>query len=76
MFIERIEVMALETAADFNEALTSWENDYQAGHKKLTLLDLQEIRGLLVQLLTQVERDLTGPYSSPVIAPPDNAGAN
>ena len=68
--------MALRTATDFIDTLTSWENDYQAGHKKLTLLELQEIKGLLVQLLTQVERDLTGPYSSPVIAPPDNAGAN
>jgi hypothetical protein len=67
--------MALETGADFREALEVWEDDYQAGHKKLTLLELQEIKALLSQLLTQVERDLTGPYSSPVLAPPDDAGA-
>jgi hypothetical protein len=67
--------MALETGADFSEALKVWEDDYQAGHKKLTLLELQEIKALLSQLLTQVERDLTGPYSSPVLAPPDDAGA-
>jgi hypothetical protein len=67
--------MALETGADFSQALKVWEDDYQAGHKKLTLLELQEIKALLSQLLTQVERDLTGPYSSPVLAPPDDAGA-
>ena len=67
--------MALETGADFSEALKVWEDDYQAGHKKLTLLELQEIKALLSQLLTQVERDLTGPYSRPVLAPPDDAGA-
>lgn len=68
--------MPLESAADFSQALKTWEDAYQAGHKKLTLLELQEIKGLLAQLLTQVERDLTGPYSSPVVAPPDDAGAN
>jgi hypothetical protein len=68
--------MALQTAAEFIEALKSWEDDYQAGHKKLTLIELQEIRGMLTRLLTQIERDLTGPYSSPAFAPPDDAGAN
>lgn len=68
--------MALQTGPEFIDALKSWEDDYQAGHKQLTLLELQEIKGMLVQLLTQVERDLTGPYSSPVFAPPDDAGAN
>jgi hypothetical protein len=68
--------MTLRTATDFIDALTSWEDDYQAGHKKLTLLELQEIKALLSRLLPQVERDLTGPYSSPVLAPPDDAGAN
>jgi hypothetical protein len=68
--------MALETAQQFIDALTVWEDDYQAGHKKLTLLELQAIKALLSQLLTQVNRDLTGPYSSPVFAPPDDAGAN
>ena len=68
--------MALQTATDFIDALTSWEDDYQAGHKRLTLLELQEIKGLLSQILTQVERDLTEPYSSSVSAPPDDAGAN
>ena len=67
--------MALRTATDFIDALTSWEDDYQAGHKRLTLLELQEIKALLEGLLRQVERDSTGPYSSPVIAPPDDAGA-
>ena len=67
--------MALQTATDFIDALTSWEDDYQAGHKRLTLMELQEIKALLEGLLRQVERDLTGPYSSPVIAPPDDAGA-
>jgi hypothetical protein len=66
--------MALETGQEFINTLTSWEDDYQAGHKKLTLLELQEIKALLSQLLRQVERDSTGPYSSPVIAPPDDAG--
>ena len=59
----------------FIDALTVWEDDYQAGHKRLTLLELQKIKALLEGLLRQVERDLTGPYSSPVIAPPDDAGA-
>ena len=68
--------MAMQDAQAFIDALTSWEDAYQAGHKKLTLLDLQEIKSLLSRLLTQVERDLTGPYSSSVIAPPDDAGAN
>ena len=68
--------MALETAQEFIDALAVWEDDYQAGHKKLTLLELQEIKALLAQLLRQVERDSTGPYSRPVIAPPDDAGAN
>ena len=67
--------MTLKTATDFIDALTSWEDDYQAGHKKLTLLDLREIKALLARLLAQVERDATGPYSSPVLAPPDDAGA-
>ncbi|HEU5098865.1 MAG TPA: hypothetical protein VFU22_07600 [Roseiflexaceae bacterium] len=68
--------MTLQTPAEFIEALKSWEDDYQAGHKKLTLLELQELKTMLSQLLTQVDRDLTGPYSSSVIAPPDDAGAN
>jgi len=68
--------MALETAQEFIDALTVWEDDYQAGHKKLTLLELQEIKALLSQLLRQVDRDSTGPYSRSVIAPPDDAGAN
>jgi hypothetical protein len=68
--------MALQTGPEFIDMLKLWEDDYQAGHKKLTLLELQEIKGMLTQLLTQVERDLTGPYSSPVFAPPDDAGAN
>jgi len=68
--------MALETAQQFIDALKVWEDDYQAGHKGLTLLELQEIKGMLVQLLSQVNRDLIGPYSSPVLAPPDDAGAN
>jgi hypothetical protein len=68
--------MALEIAQEFIDALKVWEDDYQAGHKRLTLLELQEIKGLLSQLLTQVDRDLTGPYSSSVLAPPDDAGEN
>jgi hypothetical protein len=67
--------MALETAQEFIGALKLWEDDYQAGHKRLTLLELQEMKALLSQLLSQVERDLTGPYSSAVSAPPDDAGA-
>ncbi len=67
--------MALQTAQEFIDALTSWEDGYQARHKRLTLLELQEIKALLSQLLRQVERDLTGPYSSSVLAPPDDAGA-
>jgi hypothetical protein len=67
--------MAMEDAHEFIDALKMWEDDYQAGHKKLTLLELQEIKALLSRLLTQVERDSTGPYSSSVIAPPDDAGA-
>ena len=66
--------MALQDATDFSEALKAWEADYQAGHKRLTLQDLQMLRAQLAQLLRQVERDLTGPYSSPVLAPPDDAG--
>jgi hypothetical protein len=66
--------MAMENAQEFIDALTVWEDDYQAGHKRLTLVELQEIKALLSQLLRQVERDATGPYSSPVIAPPDDAG--
>ena len=69
-------MMTLQTAADFSAALKVWEDDYQAGHKKLTLLELQELKGLLSQILEQVNRDLVGPYSSSVIAPPDDAGAN
>ena len=68
--------MTLETAREFIDALKTWEDDYQAGHKKLTLLELQEIKGMLSQILEQVNRDLVGPYSSSVIAPPDDAGAN
>jgi hypothetical protein len=67
--------MALETGQQFIEALKIWEDDYQAGHKRLTLKDLQTIRTLLAQLLAQVERDAIGPYSAPVLAPPDDAGA-
>jgi len=68
--------MAMQEAHEFISALNLWEDDYQAGHKKLTLLELQAIRDRLTQLLTQVNRDLTGPYSTPVFAPPDDAGAN
>jgi hypothetical protein len=66
--------MAMQDAQEFSEALKIWEDDYQAGHKRLTLQELQEIKALLSQLLRQVERDLTGPYSSSVLAPPDDAG--
>ena len=67
--------MTIQNAQEFIDALKSWEDDYQAGHKRLTLLELQEIKTLLSQLLSQVNRDLIGPYSSPVLAPPDDAGA-
>jgi hypothetical protein len=67
--------MAMQDGQAFIDALTVWEDDYQAGHKRLTLLELQQIKALLSQMLRQVERDLTGPYSSAVIAPPDDAGA-
>jgi hypothetical protein len=67
--------MALQTAADFSEALKMWEADYLARHKRLTLIELQELRALLAQLLAQVERHAIGPSSSPVLAPPDDAGA-
>jgi hypothetical protein len=67
--------MTMQNAQEFIDALKSWEDDYQAGHKRLTLLELQDIKTLLSQLLSQVNRDLIGPYSSPVLAPPDDAGA-
>jgi len=73
---ERIVAMAMQNAQAFIDALNMWEDDYQAEHKQLTLLELQAIRERLIQLLTQVNRDLTGPYSSSVLAPPDDAGAN
>jgi hypothetical protein len=67
--------MAMQDAAALSDALKVWEADYLAGHKRLTLLELQELQMLLTQLLEQVTRDATGPSSSPVLAPPDDAGS-
>jgi hypothetical protein len=67
--------MAMQNAAAFSDALKVWEADYLACHAELTLLELQALQTLLTQLLERVTRDATGPSSSPVLAPPDAAGA-
>lgn len=67
--------MAMQDAAALSDALKVWEADYLAGHAQLTLQELRAIQTLLTQLLERVTRDVTGPSSSPVLAPPDDAGA-
>jgi hypothetical protein len=66
--------MASQNAVALSDTLKAWEGDYQAARDQLTLQDLQALRTLLGRLLDQVNRDATGPSSSPVLAPPDDAG--
>jgi hypothetical protein len=65
--------MAMHDAQEFIDALKVWEDNYLAEHKHLTLQELQMLQTLLTQLLERVNRDLIGPSSSPVLAPPDDA---
>lgn len=65
--------MATQDAAALSDTLKAWEVDYQAARDQLMLRDIHALRTLLAQLLEQVERDATGPSSSPVMAPTDNA---
>jgi hypothetical protein len=65
--------MATQDAAALSDTLKAWEVDYQAARDQLVLQDLRELRALLGRLFEQVNRDATGPSSSPILAPPDDA---
>jgi hypothetical protein len=49
--------------------LKDWEAEYQAARPRLNLQDIHALRALVARIATIVERDATGPSSSPVIVP-------
>jgi hypothetical protein len=67
--------MATQDGEALSNTLKTWEIEYQAIRDQLTLQDLQTLRALLARLFEQVDRDATGPSSSPVLASPDAGGS-
>lgn len=53
-------------AEQLTSVLKEWENQYQAMRSQLTLQDLHTLRIQVAQIAEMVERDATGPSSSPV----------
>ena len=52
--------------------LKDWEAQYQAARTQLNLQAIHTLRTRLAQIVEMVERDATGPSSSPIIAPDDH----
>jgi hypothetical protein len=65
--------MSTPDAQALSDTLKAWETDYQAARAQLTLQDIHALRELLARLVELVERDATGPSSSPILAPGDES---
>jgi hypothetical protein len=61
--------MSTDPADQLANALKDWEAQYQAARTQLTLQGIHALRDLVTRLVEMVERDATGPSSSPVMMP-------
>ena len=65
--------MSTDPTEQLIRTLEDWEAQYEAARAQLNLQAIHTLRTRLAQMLEMVERDATGPSSSPITAPDDHA---